>query len=66
MAVDQPLRQVRTVSLRHALQRVKFFVVSAASEIDLQMLVDLRDGTVHAAMNDEVEERPTGRVCPAG
>jgi hypothetical protein len=53
----QPLRQVRTVGLRDALQRVKSFVVSPASDADLRTLVDLRDGTVHAAVNDEVEER---------
>lgn len=55
--IDQPLRQVRAVGLRDALQRVKVFVVSAASDADLRTLVDLRDGTVHAAMNDEIEER---------
>jgi hypothetical protein len=53
----QQLRQLRTVGLRDALQRVKSFVVSPASDADLRTLVDLRDGTVHAAMNEELEER---------
>jgi hypothetical protein len=57
LAVDHPLRQVRTVGLRDALQRVKSFVLSPASDADIRTLVDLRDGTVHAALNAEVEER---------
>ena len=53
---SQQLRQLRTVGLRDALQRVKSFVVSPASDADLRTLVDLRDGTVHAAMNEKLEE----------
>jgi hypothetical protein len=50
--------QLRTVGLRDALARVKYFVPSSsASENDLQTLIDMRDGTVHAALDDEVEER---------
>jgi hypothetical protein len=50
--------QVRTVGLRDALARVRSFVpVSNASEDDLQTLIGMRDGTVHAALDDEVEER---------
>jgi hypothetical protein len=52
-----PLREVRTVSLRDALTRVKTFVKSGAPVRDLEALVDMRDGTVHAALDDEVEER---------
>jgi hypothetical protein len=51
------LQEVRTVSLRNALQRVKRLVVSDASESDLEMLVDMRDGTVHAAADEQVGER---------
>ena len=36
---------------------MKSFVVSPASDADLRTLVDLHDGTVHAAMNEELEER---------
>src|SRR5260221_988091 len=51
-------RQLRTVSLRDALTRVKLLPVpSNASEDDLRTLVDVRDGTVHAAQEDELEER---------
>jgi hypothetical protein len=50
-------RPLRTVGLRAALDRVKAFVTSRAAEGDLRTLVDMRDGTVHAAMADEVEER---------
>jgi hypothetical protein len=48
---------LRTVSLRDALARVRKLVTSTASVADLEMLVDMRDGTVHAARNDELEER---------
>jgi uncharacterized protein (DUF952 family) len=51
------LEQVRTVSLRDALARVKTWVTSNASGDDLGTLVGMRDGTVHAARDDEVEER---------
>src|SRR5262249_28270246 len=58
MPAGRPPGQVRTVSLRDALTRVKTFVTtSSASEDDLLTLVGMRDGTVHAALDDEVEER---------
>lgn len=47
----------RTVSLRDALARVRRLVSSPASTADLQTLIDMRDGTVHAARSQEVEER---------
>jgi hypothetical protein len=53
----RPPRQLRTVGLRDALARARVFVPSRASDADLQTLVDMRDGTVHAAQNAEVEER---------
>jgi hypothetical protein len=54
---DGPPWQVRTVGLRNALTRVAKFVTSSAPSTDLGMLVSMRDGTVHAAMDDEVETR---------
>jgi hypothetical protein len=53
----EPPRQLRTVSLRDALRRVRMLVPSQAAEADLQMLVDMRDGTVHAAQDEQIEER---------
>lgn len=53
----RPPRQLRTVGLRDALARARVFVPSMASDAELQTLVDMRDGSVHAAQNDEVEER---------
>jgi hypothetical protein len=50
-------KQLRTVGLREARERLKTFVTSLASEEDLTLLIDLRDGVVHAALNEEVEER---------
>jgi hypothetical protein len=50
-------KQLRTVSLREARERAKSFFSSAASEADLALLIDLRDGVVHAAVDEEVEER---------
>ena len=50
-------KQLRTVGLREARERVKTFFTSSASDADLTLLIDLRDGVVHAALNDEVEER---------
>jgi hypothetical protein len=50
--------QLRTVSLRDALGRARTFVKpSKVARKDLLTLVDMRDGTVHAAENAEVEER---------
>jgi hypothetical protein len=48
---------LRTVGLSEALTRVGLFVRSKASKEDLQILVDLRNGIVHAAEDAEVEER---------
>jgi hypothetical protein len=38
-------------------ERVQVFVSSRASRSDLQALADLRDGTIHAAITEEVETR---------
>jgi len=48
---------IRTVGLSEALIRVGLFVRSRASKEDLQILVDLRNGIVHASEDAEVEER---------
>ena len=53
----KPPAQLRTVGLREALERVKAWVTSDASRTDLDTMVGMRDGTVHAAQSDEVEER---------
>lgn len=53
----RPGNQLRTASLREALSRVELWVKSAANGHDVKMLVDLRDGMVHAALNDEVEDQ---------
>jgi hypothetical protein len=50
-------QQLRTVGLRDALDRVKTFVTSTVLDADLRTLIDMRDGTVHAAQDDEVEAR---------
>jgi len=50
-------RPLRTVGLRDALERARTFVKSVASANDLMTLVDLRDGSIHGAENEEVEER---------
>ena len=50
-------KQVRTVGLRDAHSRLRTFVTSLASEADLALLFDMRDGVVHAALNERVEER---------
>lgn len=48
---------LRTVGLRGALQRTRILITSSASWEHLMALADMRDGTVHAAANDEVEEQ---------
>jgi hypothetical protein len=48
---------VRMVGLAQALKRVDRFVKSKADDRDLDTLVDMRNGIVHAAENVEVEER---------
>jgi hypothetical protein len=50
-------KQLRTVGLREARERAKTFFTSGASDADLDLLIDLRDGVMHAAMDDEIEER---------
>jgi hypothetical protein len=50
-------KQVRTVGLREAHERLKTSVSSVALKRDLALLIDLRDGVVHAAVNEPVEER---------
>ena len=48
---------VRTVGLAQALKRIDRFVKSKTDDRDLDTLVDMRNGIVHAAENVEVEER---------
>jgi len=48
---------VRTVGLSGALERAGRFVSSKAAKDDLGILVDMRNGIVHAAEGAEVEER---------
>jgi hypothetical protein len=56
--LSQPgLKHLRTVGLREACERVKTFVTSPAPKDDLDLLINLRDGVVHAAVNDQVEEQ---------
>ncbi len=52
-----PPAYLRTVGLQDALVGVEKFVTSPASKNDLLALVEMRDGSIHAARNDEVEER---------
>jgi hypothetical protein len=55
---SQPqLKQLRTVGLREACARVRTFVSSQAAKDALGLLISLRDGVVHAAVDKEVEER---------
>jgi hypothetical protein len=49
--------KIRTVGLSEALTRAGRFVRSKAAKDDLQTLTDMRNGTVHAAEDTEVEER---------
>ena len=48
---------LRTVGLRGALQRARLLITSSARWEHLMALADMRDGTVHAAANNEVEEQ---------
>lgn len=48
---------VRTVGLSGALARAGLFVRSKAAKDDLRILIDMRNGIVHAAEDAEVEER---------
>jgi hypothetical protein len=49
--------KIRTVGLSEALARARLFVGSKADKDDLQLLTNLRNGIVHAAEDNEVEER---------
>jgi hypothetical protein len=49
--------KIRTVGLTEALSRIGQFVRSRAVKDDLQTLVNIRNGIVHAAEDAEVEER---------
>jgi hypothetical protein len=49
--------KIRTVGLSEALHRMERFARSKAAKEDLQTLVDMRDGIVHAAEDAEVEGR---------
>lgn len=51
-----PLK-IRTIGLSEALHRMDRFARSKAAREDLQTLVDMRDGIVHAADGAEVEDR---------
>jgi hypothetical protein len=52
-----PAAKIRTVGLTEALARAARFVKSKADGKDLQLLIDRRNGVVHAAEDTEVEER---------
>ena len=54
---DPPVEVLRTISVREALKRADTFFTSPAANIDLKLLIDLRDGVVHAAFDEAVEER---------
>jgi hypothetical protein len=49
--------KIRTAGLTEALARARLFVRSKADKDDLQLLTSMRNGTVHAAEDNEVEER---------
>ena len=49
--------KIRTVGLSGALTRAGLFVRSKAVKDDLRILIDMRNGTIHAAEDTEVEER---------
>lgn len=52
-----PATKIRTVGLTEALARAGRFVRSKAGKDDLQLLINMRNGVVHAAGDTEVEER---------
>jgi hypothetical protein len=52
-----PPAKIRTVGLSEALIRVGRFATSKVVKADLDTLIDIRNGTVHAAESTEVEER---------
>ncbi|TVZ05026.1 hypothetical protein EAS64_10420 [Trebonia kvetii] len=52
-----PPSAIRTVGLSDALKRVSRFTRSKAVEADLNVLIAMRNGIVHAAESSEVEER---------
>lgn len=53
----KPPPRIRTIGLWEALTRVRPLVSSTASYDDLRILVDMRDGVVHAAQDAEIEAR---------
>ena len=53
----EQLGQLRTVGLRAALERTRLLVMPTANWQDLLTLADMRDGSVHAATDDEVAMR---------
>lgn len=53
----QPPRFIRTVSLRDAVARMNKFMTPPTVVEDIKTLIDMRDGTIHAGSDEEVEER---------
>src|SRR6266699_627456 len=53
---SQAAGPLRTIGLWVALERVRALVTSSVSVKDLRTLVEMRNGTVHAAQDDEIEE----------
>lgn len=56
IADAKPSKRVWTVGLRDAVARMNTFITPPASD-DIKTLIDMRDGTIHAASREEVEER---------
>jgi hypothetical protein len=52
--------KIRTIAMSGALARVELFVRSKAAKDDLRILVEMRNGTIHAAEDAAVEERILG------
>ena len=61
----KPPPRIRTIGLWEALTRVRPLVSSTASYDDLRILVDMRDGVVHAAQDAEIEARILTAFAPA-
>src|SRR6266699_2634546 len=53
---SQAAGPLRTIGLWVALECVRALVTSSVSVKDLRTLVEMRNGTVHAAQDDEIEE----------
>jgi hypothetical protein len=58
-----PPAKIRTVGLSEALTRASRFVRSKAVKADLDILINMRNGIVHAAEGTEVEERILTLSC---